>query len=84
MQHVHVVLRDEASDVRVAVRSRNVAQVLPLSWGQRGVLRSRVRGGMSGNIRDAASYMTPTADRQTGLTCPSADCGFGGHQPAVP
>lgn len=46
MQHVHVVLRDEATDVRVAVRGRNVVQVLPLSWAQRGVLRSRgQRGG---------------------------------------
>lgn len=44
MQHVHVVLRDEAADVRVAVRSRNVVQVPPLSWAQRGVLRSRGQG----------------------------------------
>lgn len=41
MQHVQVVLRDEATDVCDAVRSRSVVQVLPLSWGQRGVLRSR-------------------------------------------
>lgn len=41
MQHVHVVLRDEAPDVCDAVRSRNVVQVLLLSWGQHGVLRSR-------------------------------------------
>lgn len=50
MQHVHVVLRDEATDVRVAVRSRSVVQVLPLSWGQRGVLRSR------GQRRDEWEY----------------------------
>lgn len=56
MQHVHVVLRDEATDVRVAVRSRNVVQVPPLSWGQHSVLRSR------GQRRDEweykRSYMT--------------------------